>query len=102
MSTVRVCGSVTPLVCPTAPTISVVRSRSWQGSGLPSVSTKDQAAADELAAAWTTEYRTVAGLHSLAESPKGITYRNQWNDTTWLVFDAEPVQVTAEALRPTP
>lgn len=63
--------------------------------------TEDRAAADELAAAWISEYYTGAVSHSLTESPRGITYRNQWNDTTWLIFDAERSQVTAEALHPT-
>jgi hypothetical protein len=56
----------------------------------------DRAAADELAAAWIAEYHPGAISHAFTESPKGITYRNQWNETTWLIFDAERGQVTAE------
>ena len=56
----------------------------------------DRAAADELAAAWIAEYHPGAIAHAFTESPKGITYRNQWNETTRLIFDAERGQVTAE------
>lgn len=57
---------------------------------------EDRAAADELAAAWISEYHPGAVSYSLTESPRGITYRNRWNDTTWLIFDAEQGQVTSE------
>lgn len=50
---------------------------------------EDRSAADELAAAWVREYQAGATWHSLTASPRGIVYRNQWNDRTWLVYDAE-------------
>ncbi|WP_218714184.1 hypothetical protein, partial [Arthrobacter sp. BF1] len=56
----------------------------------------DRSAADELAAAWIAEYYPGAIAHSLIESPRGITYRNQWNDTTWLIYDAERAHVVSE------
>ncbi|MEZ3162195.1 hypothetical protein AB1K54_16905 [Microbacterium sp. BWT-B31] len=59
---------------------------------------EDRAHADELAAAWITEFHPGAVSYSLTESPRGITYRNQWNNTTWLIFDAATQLASVEAL----
>lgn len=59
---------------------------------------EDRAGADALAAAWISDYHPNGISHSLTESPKGITLRNQWSETAWLVFDAERGQVTTEAV----
>ncbi|TQO19653.1 hypothetical protein FB472_1224 [Rhodoglobus vestalii] len=59
---------------------------------------EDRATAGELASSWITEYHPNAISHSLTESPKGITCRNHWNETTWLIFDAERGQVSTEAM----
>lgn len=58
----------------------------------------DRARADELAAAWIAEFHPGAVSYSLTDSPRGITYRNQWNNTTWLIFDAATQRAGAEAL----
>lgn len=50
-------------------------------------STRDAAA--QLAAEWIAAYAPGATWYSLTESARGIVYRNQWNDRTWLIYDAE-------------
>lgn len=54
-------------------------------TGIPA----DRAAAAELAAAWVEKYQAGATWHALSDDPRGIVYRNQWNDRTWLVYDAD-------------
>jgi hypothetical protein len=48
---------------------------------------EDRAAADQLAAEWIAEYNPGATWHAL--TARGIVYRNQWNDRTWLIYDAD-------------
>jgi len=64
-------------------------------------SADDRTRADELAAAWIAEFHPGSVSHSLTESPRGITYRSQWNETTWLVFDAATQQAITEDLTAT-
>lgn len=48
---------------------------------------EDRAAADQLAAEWVAAFNPGAVWHSL--TARGIVYRNQWNDRTWLIYDAD-------------
>ncbi len=65
-------------------------------SGTP----EDRAAAELLVAAWVEEYAAGATWHALSDSPRGIVYRNQWNDSTWLLYDADRDSIeTAEVTR---
>lgn len=60
-----------------------------------SADVSDRATADELASEWIATYNPGATWHSLTASPRGIVYRNQWNDRTWLIYDAEHDSVDA-------
>ena len=65
-------------------------------SGTP----EDRAAAELLVAAWVEEYAAGATWHALSDSPRGIVYRNPWNDSTWLLYDADRDSIeTAEVTR---
>ncbi|SNS53655.1 hypothetical protein SAMN06309944_0694 [Micrococcales bacterium KH10] len=54
--------------------------------------------ADGLAAAWMKDYDPLTVSYSVTESERGITYRNQYNDITWLIFDADKCRVVSEPL----
>ena len=58
----------------------------------------EPAAADVLANAWISEHYPGAISHSFTESPEVSTSRKRWNETSWLIFDAERGQVTIEAV----
>jgi hypothetical protein len=61
---------------------------------------EDRAAAETLVAAWVEEYAAGTTWHALSDSPRGIVYRNQWNDSTWLLYDADRDSIeTAEVTR---
>lgn len=52
----------------------------------------DRAAVDRLLAEWILDF--CRGAISYEITREGITYRNQYNDTTWLVFDASTMTAT--------
>lgn len=52
-------------------------------------------AAAKLAAEWIATYQPGTTWYSLTASDRGIVYRNQWNDRTWLIYDAENDSVEA-------
>lgn len=68
--------------------------RHAEESGRPEARTH----AEELADAWISEFYPGTVSYSLTGSPRGITYRNRWNETTWLIFDATTQRAGAEAL----
>lgn len=55
---------------------------------------EDRTAADQLAAEWVAEYAVGATWHAL--TARGIVYRNQWNDRTWLIYDADQDSVEVD------
>lgn len=62
-------------------------------SAIASGTAEDRAEADKLAAEWVATHNAGATWHAL--TPRGIVYRNQWNDRTWLIYDAERDSIQA-------
>lgn len=62
-------------------------------SAIGSGTAEDRAEADKLAAEWVATHNAGATWHAL--TPRGIVYRNQWNDRTWLIYDAERDSIQA-------
>ncbi len=56
--------------------------------------------ADRQLADMIVDYYPAATWHGFVD--RGIAYRNQYNDSTWLIYDAERQQATSERLHPAP